>query len=55
MLTARTDNLKAHQERKSLFSAAPEGGAGAATRQPLFSQPGARRGGAGSRVRRWVW
>lgn len=38
MLTTRTDNLKAHQERKSMFSAAPEGGA---ARQPLFSQPGA--------------
>lgn len=41
VLTSRTDNLKAHQERKSLFSAAPEGGVGAAARQPLFSQPGA--------------
>lgn len=38
VLTTRTDNLKAHQERKSMFSAAPEGGA---ARQPLFSQPGA--------------
>ena len=39
MLTVRTDSLKAHQERKSMFSAEPA--AGAAPRQPLFSQPGA--------------
>jgi hypothetical protein len=42
VLTTRTDSLRAHQERKSMFSAAPEGGgAGGAGRQPLFSQPGA--------------
>ena len=42
VLTSRTDSLRAHQERKSMFSAAPEGGgAGGAGRQPLFSQPGA--------------
>ncbi|EFN58738.1 hypothetical protein CHLNCDRAFT_48524 [Chlorella variabilis] len=39
VLTTRTDSLKAHRERKSMFSAAPE--AGASSRQPLFSQPGA--------------
>jgi syntaxin 5 len=39
VLTQRTDSLKAHQQRKSMFSAAPEGSA--AARQPLFSQPGA--------------
>ncbi|KAL4426991.1 hypothetical protein ABPG77_009552 [Micractinium sp. CCAP 211/92] len=39
VLTQRTDNLKAHQERKSMFSAAPE--AGPSSRQPLFGQPGA--------------
>lgn len=38
VLTQRTDNLKAHQERKSMFSAAPE--AGPSSRQPLFGQPG---------------
>ncbi|PSC67454.1 Qa-SYP3 Sed5p Syntaxin 5-type isoform A [Micractinium conductrix] len=37
VLTQRTDNLKAHQERKSMFSAAPE----PSSRAPLFSQPGA--------------
>ena len=39
VLTSRTDSLKAHQERKSMFTARPEGGV--ASRQPLFSQPGA--------------
>lgn len=35
VLTLRTDNLKVHQERKSLFTASPE------KREPLFTQPGA--------------
>jgi len=35
VLTLRTDNLKVHQERKSLFTSAPD------QRQPLFTQPGA--------------
>lgn len=43
VLTLRTDNLKVHQERKSLFTAVPQPGAPA--RQPLFGQPGALRGG----------
>lgn len=37
VLTLRTDNLKVHQERKSLFSAAPE----ARSAPPLFGPPGA--------------
>lgn len=40
VLTQRTDNLKAHQERKSMFSTEPSG-SGGPSRQPLFSQPGA--------------
>ena len=35
VLTLRTDNLKVHQERKSLFTSTPD------QRQPLFAQPGA--------------
>jgi syntaxin 5 len=35
VLTLRTDNLKVHQERKSLFTSTPD------QRQPLFTQPGA--------------
>lgn len=35
VLTLRTDNLKVHQERKSLFSSAPE------AKSPLFGTPGA--------------
>lgn len=37
VLTLRTDNLKVHQERKSLFTAAPE----QQQQQPLLHQPGA--------------
>lgn len=36
VLTLRTDSLKVHQERKALFTAAPEAGAGA--QPPLFAQ-----------------
>lgn len=39
VLTLRTDNLKVHQERKSLFSATPS--ASDMQRQALFTQPGA--------------
>lgn len=35
VLTLRTDNLKVHQDRKSLFTATPD------ARQPLFAAPGA--------------
>lgn len=35
VLTLRTDNLKVHQERKSLFTSTPD-----QRQPPLFSQPG---------------
>ena len=34
VLTLRTDNLKVHQERKALFTSAPD------QRPPMFMQPG---------------
>lgn len=46
VLQARTDNLKAHQDRKALFSATPDQGL-----QPLFGQPGARGGRGGGQGR----
>lgn len=40
VLTLRTDNLKLHQERKSLFTSASEA-SGLASRDSIFVQPGA--------------